>query len=280
MRKNIVSVITASVLVFILAACATTGTAAKRGKVSDGFVVVDGGTFQMGSNDVWIAKPEHTVTVSSFCICDHEVTQKEYLDVTGKNPSYYKGDDKPVGQISWYDAVEYCNVRSIKTGLTPCYTIKRGINNNSDQDTKKWTVTCNFAANGYRLPTEAEWEYAARGGKKSKGYKYSGSDNLGDVAWYNENSRFEVHDVKTKYPNELGLYDMNGNVSEWCWDWYEKYTSSIQNNPSGASSGSTRIVRGGGCMEAIFSCPVSFRNQYSSDFCNSTQGFRVVRSAQ
>ena len=275
MKKNIVSIITASVLVLILTACAT------NGKVSDGFVFVEGGTFQMGDDDDEYASPKHLVEVNNFYICDHEVTQKEYLDVRGENPSNFKGDYKPVECVSWYDAVEYCNALSVKKRLTPCYTIdkeKRDPNNKDEGDGLKWTVTCNFSANGYRLPTEAEWEYAVRGGKKSKEYEYSGSNNIEDVAWYEENSNGETHDVKTKSPNELGLYDMSGNIIEMCWDWYAPYVSSFQTNPTGALFSSYRIIRDfswkhpDGSVSARFGTGLTDRG--------NTVGFRVVCSAQ
>jgi len=176
----------------------------------ENFVFVEGGTFQMGSNDGDSdEKPVHSVTVSSFYVGKFEVTQKEYQNVMGKNPSYFKGENNPVENVTWYDAVKYCNKRSEKEGRTPSYNI----NGNN--------VTCDFSANGYRLPTEAEWEYAARGGNKSQNYKYSGSNKIGDVAWYDSNSGLRTHPVGQKAPNELGIYDMTGNVWEWCWDWYD-----------------------------------------------------------
>ena len=171
----------------------------------------------------------------------------------GTNPSYYKGESRPVDQVTWFNAIEYCNALSRKEGLTPCYTQSGG------------TWTCNFNADGYRLPTEAEWEYAARGGNKSHGYKYSGSDSL------------------TKEANELGLYDMSGGVVwEWCWDWYGSYSSSSQTNPTGASSGSERVFRGGCWNNNASYCRVASRaknyNRYPSN-SSSHVGFRVVRSS-
>ncbi|MBR6193097.1 MAG: formylglycine-generating enzyme family protein [Treponema sp.] len=232
------------------------------------FKLVEGGTFQMGSTDErHDENPVHTVRVSSFYMCDHEVTQKEYRDVMGTNPSKFSGDNLPVERVSWYNAVEYCNKLSIKEGLTPCYTINGS------------STTCNFNANGYRLPTESEWEYAARGGKKSNGYTYAGSNSVGNVAWYDDNSGSQTHNVKTKAPNELGLYDMSGNVWEWCWDWYGNYSSGSQTNPSGSSSGSYRVERGGSWYSYPSNGRVAFRYYDSPSRKYNNLGFRVVRSA-
>jgi len=235
------------------------------------WIYVQGGTFEMGSNDSESYSnehPVHTVTVSSFYISKYEVTQKEWKEIMGNNPSYFKGDNLPVEEVSWYDAVKYCNARSKKEGLTPCYTI----NGNN--------VTCDFTANGYRLPTEAEWEYAARGGNKSKGYKYSGSDNPDDVAWYYDNSRGHTHPVGTKQPNELGIYDMSGNVWEWCWDWYDKnyYSTSPQQNPRGPSTGTYRALRGGSwdCFAGGVRSAVRSGSYPDGGFANF--GFRLSRT--
>ncbi|MBQ1713268.1 MAG: SUMF1/EgtB/PvdO family nonheme iron enzyme [Treponema sp.] len=274
-----------------------------------GYVFVEGGTFNMGSEEF---APVHSVTLSSFVMCDHPVTQKEYLDVTGNNPSEFKGDEKPVEHVSWYDAVEYCNALSKRKGLTPCYEIdkeNKDPQNDCDEDDKKWTVTCNFDADGYRLPTEAEWEYAARGGKACKEYKFSGSDSVDEVAWYEENAQghlnhlddedeedeyedfdedenddeddgYGTQPVKTKKPNTLGIYDMSGNVYEWCWDWFGVYDDEPQVNPTGETIPSLdRIARGGSWFWDEGYCTVTYRNItcYPCD-PKDDLGFRVVRS--
>jgi formylglycine-generating enzyme required for sulfatase activity len=226
-------------------------------------IFVQGGTFQMGSNDGGSnEKPIHTVTVDDFYIGKYEVTQKEWKAVMGSNPSNWKGDDLPVEKISWYDAVEFCNKKSIQEGLTPCYSGK-------GKNTK-----CNFNANGYRLPTEAEWEYACRGGLQSSNYKYSGSNNIGDVAWYSGNSGKKTHKVGTKQANKLGIYDMSGNVWEWCNDWYDGgyYNNSPKNNPQGPGSGSSLVLCG-----AIFCRSADHIINIPGGHGNSNIGFRFLR---
>ena len=211
-----------------------------------GMVFVEGGTYQMGSNSGSDEKPIHTVTVSSFYMDKTEVTQAEYRKVMGKNPSNFSGcDDCPVEKVSWHDANAYA---------------------------KKV---------GKRLPTEAEWEYAARGGNKSKGYRYSGSNGIDAVGWYNDNSYGKTHPVAQKQPNELGLYDMSGNVWEWCSDWYSDsyYRSSPKNDPQGPNSGSSRVLRGGGWLYLDSSCRVASRDWVSPDFRKlNFFGFRLVLS--
>ena len=174
----------------------------------------------------------------------------------------------PVESVTWYDAVEYCNRLSKKEGLTPCYS---GSGDN---------ITCNWNANGYRLPTEAEWEYAAKGGINKDDYKYSGSNNFDEVAWYYENSGVMTHDVGTKKANSLGIYDMSGNVWEWCWDWFDEdyYSRSPRNNPTGAASGSSRVFRGGGCGSDADRASVSGRGINRPSHRHFSRGFRVVRS--
>lgn len=223
----------------------------------------------MGSND----SDRHTVTVSSFYIGKYEVTQAEYAAITGYIPS--KGGDRlPMVWVTWYHAVNYCNKRSKIEGLTPCYDV---IN-----------LTCNWNANGYRLPTEAEWEYTARGGKYNSPYTYSGSDNIDEVAWYKDNSYGKTHEVGTKKANALGIYDMSGNVREWCWDWYNKYYwsyyygSSPAQNPRGPVSGSNdrRVIRGGSWDEGADDCRCAYPMSYELGLSYRDLGFRVVRSAK
>ncbi len=231
-------------------------------------IFILGGTFTMG--DTWgdgssNEKPTHPVTVSSLYMSKGEVTQILWERVIGNFPSYFSGANRPVEQVNWYDVVGFCNNLSNLNGLTPCYTI-----NGTD-------VTCNFDANGYRLPTEAEWEFAARGGNLSKGYKYSGSNDPANVSWSRENSGFETHEVYTKQPNELGLYDMSGNVQEWCWDWFGNYSFASLINPTGPDTGTVRVMRGGNLADIAFYSRVFTREIGSPSGRAYYHGFRVVR---
>ena len=267
------------------------------------FVYIPAGKFQMGSkagdSD---SKPVHEVEIrKGFFMGKCEVTQKEYLEVMGKwgstEPSeeYGKGDKNPAYCVSWYDAVVYCNKRSIAEKLEPVY--KKGdetdpaewgeIPNKSDAE---WNnITCDWDANGYRLPTEAEWEYAARGGNSTtEKLIWSGTDKekeLGNYAWYWMNSDNKNHEVGMKDPNKYGLCDMSGNVSEWCWDWYaDDYYSQTESgsDPKGASSGDHRVSRGGSwSIGANFSddASVSFRSRDDPYGRYEHLGFRVVRAS-
>ncbi|MBR6080157.1 MAG: formylglycine-generating enzyme family protein [Treponema sp.] len=226
--------------------------------------------------------------------CDHEVTQDEYQTVMGTNPSSFSSSPavgetqgkRPVEMVSWYACLVYCNKRSIAEGLTPCYTIGGKTNPNewgavpTSSDSTWDAATCNFDANGYRLPTVAEWEYLARGGNMTNSGQttYSGSVTIEDVAWYRENSGDKTHEVKKKSPNALGLYDMSGNVWEWCWDWYGSIT--VDTPSVGASSGgSYRVERGGSWSNGASNCRVAGRDSHNPSYSASRLGFRVVRSS-
>jgi formylglycine-generating enzyme required for sulfatase activity len=214
-------------------------------------VFVEGGTFQLGSSSGESdEKPVHSVTLSAFNIGKYEVTQAQWKAVMGSNPSYFKDCDQcPVEQVSWNDVQDFIRKLNAQTGKN------------------------------YRLPTEAEWEYAAKGGKSSKGYTYSGSNDLNSVAWNTENSGSKTHAVGGKQANELGIYDMTGNVWEWCSDWYGAYNSYSETNPTGASSGQYRVLRGGGWYYFANGCRAADRFRYAPDYRYGDDGFRLVLPA-
>ena len=227
------------------------------GNVQFEMVYVEGGTFRMGATeeqgeDAWdYERPVHRVTLSSYLIGKHEVTQALWEEVMGSNPSHNKqGGDYPVENVSWFDCQEFVKKLNARTGMQ------------------------------FRLPTEAEWEYAARGGDRSKGYKYAGSDNLDEVGWYDGNSGNYTHQVGEKKPNELGLYDMSGNVYEWCQDWYyyRYYRDEAQTNPAGPRSGGGRVLRGGCYWSNARCCRVSYRGLSGPGDRNGNFGLRLVLS--
>lgn len=243
-----------------------------------GFVFVEGGTFNNGTSNI---------TLSSFYIDKFELTQAGYQEVMGINPSYSPGNpNKPVEQVSWYKAIEYCNKRSMNEGMTPCYSYSTfGTNPTnwpagwSTSDANHTNISCNWTANGYRLPTEMEWMFAAKGGIQTHGYSYSGSNNIDSVAWYYANSSGITHQVGNKTINELGLYDMSGNVWEWLWDIYNSsYPAGPQYNPYGVSSGPYRGLRGGCWYSYEVSCTVDNRDKFQPTFTSSYYGFRICRS--
>ena len=257
-------------------------------------IYVPGGTFTMGDTRGQGASdelPTHTVTLNSFYIGKFEVTQAEYSQNMQPGSSwtsgYGLGDNYPAYYVSWYVILKYCNLRSIAEGLTPCYTINGSTNPANwgavpTSNDSTWNAAiCNWNANGYRLPTEAEWEYAARGASNNPDNLYSGSDDINAVAWYGSNSGYISHPVGTKAPNGIGTYDMSGNLYEWCWDWYSSsyYNSSPQNNPTGPARGSARVRRGGGWSSSAFYCRVARRNSYYPSDSGGNIGFRLCRAA-
>ena len=222
--------------------------------VSFEMVRVEGGTFRMGAtseqkDEAWDReKPVHSVTLSGYYIGKTEVTQVLWEAVMGINPSRFKGDYLPVENVSWDDCQEFIRKLNSMTGQN------------------------------FRLPTEAEWEFACRGGNNSRGYKYSGSNNLGSVAWYDGNSGNKTHPVGTKAPNELGIYDMSGNVWEWCADWYGDYSSGAQTNPTGPYGGSNRVYRGGSWNYDVGRCRSSNRDFYYPWIRDIILGLRLALS--
>jgi formylglycine-generating enzyme required for sulfatase activity len=263
---------------------------------------------QVGSGDFWMGQngdgssnnvgPVHKVTLTGFSIGKFEITQAQYEAVMAGNDNQINAthsnrllrDEYPVEQVSWFDALVFCNRLSILEGYNPAYSIEGSTdpsawgNVPTDDDHPNYDpwnkVVMLPDSDGYRLPTEAQWEYAAKGGLSSEGYIYSGSDDVDEVAWYN--STDGTHEVGEKISNELGLYDMSGNVWEWCWDWYGLYTDDDQTNPEGASSGlsNDRVIRGGGWK---YNAGNDARSVHRGDTVNPYQreddvGFRVVRA--
>lgn len=210
------------------------------GDVSFKMIHVEGGTFEIDSNSF--------VTLSSFSIGETPVTQALWRAVMRNNPSNFNGAQNPVENVSWNDSQKFIRKLNQKTGRK------------------------------FRLPTEAEWEFAARGGTKSKGYNYSGSNKLKDVAWYYSNSGSKTHPVKKKCPNELGIFDMSGNVREWCQDWYGNYKAGTQTNPTGSTYGSYRVLRGGCWFDNASYCQASFRSNDSPDVAHYGHGLRLALS--
>ncbi len=221
-------------------------------QIIDNMIYVEGGSFNMGATSEQesecrdFEKPVHEVQLNDFYIGRTPVTQQQWEAVMGYNPSCFKGDNLPVEQVSWVDCHRFINKLNSLTG-------------------KK-----------FRLLTESEWEYAARGGTKNNGYKYAGGDAFDDVAWYKDNSDSKTHPVATKNANELGIYDMSGNVWEWCQDWNGIYPSSPSLNPKGPTSGSYRVFRGGSWCSTPYDCRVSYRNAYAPTFTSNYLGFRLA----
>lgn len=263
----------------------------KKSSSAQNMVLINGGTFGMGSPETenWREKDEllHSVTLDSFYISRYEVAQEEYERVMKKNPSSFKGNLLPVENVTWYDAVHFCNELSSSEGFSPVYKISGN------------QVVWNKNADGYRLPTEAEWEFAARAGTQTPFYseKVPGDSDANFYAHYPyniEQNYFNdsVLDTRPGYyrqhtvevgsfkPNGNGLYDVHGNVSEWCWDFYGKYSAGAVKNPTGAEKGSARIARGGGWNDFGKHLRCAYRSSQISDEASSSRGIRVARNAK
>jgi formylglycine-generating enzyme required for sulfatase activity len=234
-------------------------------------VPIPAGQFTMGVSEGPVdAKPAHQVKVDGFLMDQHEITQEAYQSVTGKNPSRRKNAKNPVEQVTWTAAVRFCNARSVQEGLTPCY------------NTNTWE--CDFSATGYRLPTEAEWEYACRAGTRTQYYFGDNAEDLKSFAWFEGNSQAKPHPVGQRKPNAWGLYDMAGNVWEWCNDFYgpKYYRDSPMDNPRGPNQGEKRVLRGGAWSSSTGNCTSWVRNCDEAgltDVCLTmdSNGFRCVR---
>ncbi len=262
-----------SFLILIVCSC--------RQETSEEFILIEGGTFINKNSD----------SINDFYLGKYEVTQKEWMKIMEHNPSKFIGEDLPVEQVSWYNCIEYCNKRSLAEGLSPYYNIDKDTIdpvNKNEFDSLKWIVTINPGVNGYRLPTEAEWEYAAGGGQKSRNFTYSGSNDIENVAWYWRNSgdktlegewlwedidknQCRTQPIGQKDPNELGLYDMSGNVREWCEGWYLDKDIGI---------GYLRSQRGGGWLGGEHACSIAYRGKFDPNGKGPDQGFRLCRSAE
>jgi formylglycine-generating enzyme required for sulfatase activity len=234
-------------------------------------ILITGGKFIMGDKDEADA-PLHEVVVSSFLMDKHLVTQEQFQKVTGANPSRWKGDRNPVEQVRWSDAVTFCNKRSALEGLQPCYDLQ--------------TWKCNLDANGYRLPTEAEWEFACRAGTATPYFFGDSPAKLGEYAWFDKNSAGHPRPVGQKQPNPWGLYDMAGNLWQWCNDFYkvDYYQESPRENPRGPDQGKNKVVRGGAWRFSAENCRSGYRYNESPGYADvcfgyDIYGFRCVRKA-
>ena len=234
-------------------------------------VLIPKGEFTMGDNrGEDDEKPAHKVQISAFYMDKYEVTQKSYEGMMGRNPAKFKGPDKPVERVSWFSAVKYCNMRSLREGLRPCYDLE--------------TLKCNYDADGYRLPTEAEWEYACRAGTDTRYSFGNAPGKLGQYAWFKANANKTSHPVGQKKPNPWGLYDMHGNIWEWCNDYYSEnyYQKSSGENPHGPSTGEERVLRGGSWASGAESSRCWRRYSETPGFADvcfgyEAYGFRCVR---
>ena len=251
---------------------------------------VEGGTFEMGSDQLSKEDgPIHTVELGDFYLCQYLVTQSLWESVIGENPSKFPHSSRPVETVNWYDAIMFCNKLSKLRGIDSYYEIdsdRKDPNNTNKEENFRWWVRSQPQSNGFRLPTEAEWEYAAKGGKYARKTEllFSGSNNQKEVAWFEENSMNISQLVGVKGPNVLGLFDMSGNVDEWCQDWYDEYyymecrERGVVKDPQGSKQGNARVVRGGSWDydDSLVFRPAG-RNYFDADFRYSTFGFRVCQ---
>jgi formylglycine-generating enzyme required for sulfatase activity len=281
-------------------ACGTPSPAVERQQLPQApfieMISIPGGTFRMGSTretGLLNETPAHQVTRHAFLLSQYEVTQGQYFEITGMRPSSCKTNPEsrtiegwkalPVEMVNWYEALVFCNRLSIKEKLSPVYRVNGSVNPDdwgavpTNEAATPWDVEWINGAKGFRLPTEAEWEYAARGGTNTTN-RYAGSNSAEEVAWHYDNSETMSHEVGKKVPNELDLYDMSGNVMEWCWDWQGAYTAGSKENPKGVSSSLYKIIRCGSWSYAVNYCNVAYRHYNYPYYRGVNLGFRVVRS--
>ncbi len=227
----------------------------------------------------FVREHKATVKLNAFYMAEFTVTQELYLAIMDKNPSSFKGEKNPVEEVSWYDALAFCERLNLLLEIDkPFYAIDRekiDEQNKNTYDKLKWTVTWNAHGRGFRLPTEAEWEYAARGAGVDN-TEYAGSNVLEHVAWFDKNNDYETKPVGLKFPNALGLSDMSGNVWEWCWDWHATYYAKNMNNPIGPQSGMGRIIRGGSWRNNAGGGRVAYRYGEGPRYADYYLGFRLV----
>jgi len=276
-------------------------TRGKESVLATGMVQIPAGTFTMGP-DIWNNDATFTATLSAFKMSKYEITQEQYQEVMGNNPSYFDGgptggDDtrprepaegeiqgkRPVETVTWFDAIEFCNKLSVKEGYNPVYTITERTPETGYPITFAM-VTVNWTANGYRLPTDAQWEYACRAGSTTDYYFGDDVTKLGEYAWYSANSsdneyaaNRKTHEVGKKNPNDFGLYDMHGNVWEWCWDWWGDYPTEAKTDYTGVVAGTNRVERGGSWVNSAVDLVSAVRSYVPPVYRGVNLGFRVAR---